>query len=332
MAKLSEFVDDGGIIFTHADIGSNEFNRSVEALCKQMFPRYPLKDLPAEHALYKLNYTINSPRPRIQAVSNGSRLLLVHSPSDLSAAWQTGSLASRKEAFHLGLNLYLYATGKERFRNRLDTAVVFSPTQPPNREIEFARLRYDGNWDPEPRAWERFCRKFQWETGDGLEIKLIGIGDLSVDRFRIAHITGTEPFNPNEAELAALKKYVNDGGTLLIDAVGGSGGFADAENTWIPKLLGEHKLEALPPDDPLFKKTIAMTSDVPANPLRLYALDQLRSPAARFKGAPVGNGRIIFTPLDITSGLLGTNTWGILGYLPEYSETVVRNLVMLSSQ
>ena len=39
----------------------------------------------------------------------------------------------------------------------------------------------------------------------------------------------------------------------------------------------------------------------------------------------LGKGRVIFTPLDVTSGLIGTNTWGILGYTPEYAEAMVTN-------
>ena len=46
----------------------------------------------------------------------------------------------------------------------------------------------------------------------------------------------------------------------------------------------------------------------------------------------LGNGRVIFTPLDYTSGLLGTNTWGILGYLPEYSESLATNVILTTSR
>ena len=38
------------------------------------------------------------------------------------------------------------------------------------------------------------------------------------------------------------------------------GKFADAEHAWLPKLLGAQKLETLPPEDALFKKTVEMTA------------------------------------------------------------------------
>jgi len=60
-------------------------------------------------------------------------------------------------------------------------------------------------------------------------------------------------------------------------------------------------------------------------------LEQLRNDTPRLKFARVGKGRIVFSSVDIVSGLLGTNTWGILGYQPEYSEALVKNWVLTSA-
>jgi hypothetical protein len=157
-------------------MNSDEFNRSIADFAERLFPAYQLTDLPAEHDLYKLGAIVPTPRPRLQGVSNGVRLLMIHSPSDLSAAWQQRAFASRKDAFELGTNIYLYATGKEKFRNRLDTTLVPQPTDQPATSIEMARLHYPGNWDPEPGAWPRIARKFEWET-----VVRLGITALDLD-------------------------------------------------------------------------------------------------------------------------------------------------------
>jgi len=52
-----------------------------------LWPQYPLADLSPEHPVYSLNYKLKT-RPRLQGVSNGSRLLMVHSPIDLAGGWQ----------------------------------------------------------------------------------------------------------------------------------------------------------------------------------------------------------------------------------------------------
>ena len=40
-----------------------------------------------------------------------------------------------------------------------------------------------------------------------------------------------------------------------------------------------------------------------------------------------GRWALVFSPYDITSGLLGTNTWGISGYTPNYAVQFARNLL-----
>lgn len=386
--KLRTFVDNGGILFTHADAGSPEFNAFAGELALKMFPTSTLKPLPTEHAVYTLNYVIDAPRPRLQAVTNGVRLLMVHSPTDLSAAWQTRSTLTRAGEFQLGANIYLYATGKERFRNRLDTPLIpalpaapsppapappapAAPAPPPAPEvIALARLRYAGNWDPEPGAWPRLSRLLEWQTGVRLDLVPVAIEDLApppapaapvapyaspfvaasapapaVGRssahttgrpepnIKVAHLTGTEALDLSDAQLAALQRFVAAGGTLLVESAGGSTSFSEAaESAWLPKLVGRRRLESLPATDPLLRPTLPGTVALPPKMLRLYAMEQLQIETPRLRAATLGRGRVIFSPLDLTSGLLGTNTWGVLGFLPDYSESVARNLVLTAGR
>ena len=41
-----------------------------------------------------------------------------------------------------------------------------------------------------------------------------------------------------------------------------------------------------------------------------------------------GKGHVVVSPLDLTSGLLATNAWGIAGYDAATSQALVRNLLM----
>ena len=81
--NLRTFVRAGGLLFTHADGGSSEFNAFVADLAHRMFPDEPFEDLPPDHPIYSSVYKLK-PRPRLQGVSNGNRLLLVHSPQDIA--------------------------------------------------------------------------------------------------------------------------------------------------------------------------------------------------------------------------------------------------------
>ena len=44
-------------------------------------------------------------------------------------------------------------------------------------------------------------------------------------------------------------------------------------------------------------------------------------------GFTAGEGQVILTTLDVTSGLLHTGTWGINGFDPVYCEAMMQNVV-----
>ena len=37
---------------------------------------------------------------------------------------------------------------------------------------------------------------------------------------------------------------------------------------------------------------------------------------------------VIVTDLDLTTGLLGAHTWGIVGYHPDYARSLVKNIIL----
>src|SRR5437762_3266535 len=90
------------------------------------------------------------------------------------------------------------------------------------------------------------------------------------------------------------------------------------ERDLLPKVFPGAKLAAMDADHPVMKQVAPV--------LRPYAQNVMSKPPA-LRMAKVGEGYVIFTPIDLNSGLLGTNTWGIVGYTPATCEQMVRNLV-----
>jgi len=67
--------------------------------------------------------------------------------------------------------------------------------------------------------------------------------------------------------------------------------------------------------------------------LRPYALAKAGGEMERygFRIVHHGKGVVVFSPLDLTTGMLGANTWGIFGYAPGYAQDFVRNIVLWSA-
>jgi hypothetical protein len=372
--KLRRFVEAGGILFTQQDQGElskdslerlirpagnddptvggllpgqagkrpatkpgeGEFDRFVERLAAQLFPDYKLEDLPPTHPLYSSVYKLE-PKPKLRAVTNGARLLLVHSPADVAKAWQVRDETKDRAQFELGVNLFVYAAGKRDYRNRLDSPYLPDPGKAPLGRVKVARLSYaGGSWSPEPGAWPRFARKFQWETSTGLDAPAIAWKDLRPGAATLAHLTGTSAYKPSAPEIAAMKAYVEAGGVLLIDDTGGSGAFAESLRPALAAAFPEASLRPLPRDHPLLNAVAPGMADLSRPALRLFCLEpQNKARAAAtaqsgltgFEFLRAGKGHVLFTTCDLTSGLFGTNTWGVFGYTPAYAEGFVQNTI-----
>jgi len=346
VAKLRSYVEAGGMIFTNADAddfagdplaklaagggsGQNGFDRYVTTLAAQLFPQYPLQDLPAGHPLYASLYKVPAADvPRLKAVSNGSRLLLVHSPKDLALTWQRRDLKKGLPAFQLGLNLFVYANGKAGYRHRLQSWQVPEPPKPQLGAVPVAQIKYDGNWLPEPGAWPRFGRLMAWKTGTGIELKTVEATKLRFGDAPVAHLTGTAAWKPTPAATAAIKAYVEAGGVLLVDDTGGTGAFASSVETEVIGLLADPRRAPAGETHTLLAGGEPGMANIGKMKLRTWTNE--RGPGPRGAAIHVihaGRGAVVLSYVDLTTGLLGINTWGINGYDPASAEQLVRNVI-----
>lgn len=327
--KLRSYALAGGMIVTHADGGRKPFDAFVSRLARELFPRYELKDLPPNHPIFNIVGKVE-PKPKLRAVSNGSRILMLYSPAELSMAWQARDDKRRANVFNLGLNLFVYATGKRDLRNRLDSPYVPPPPQLEGRgrdPIRVARLKYAGHWDPEPAAWQRFARLFLRRTGTVLEPVTVKWADLTPETAPLAHLTGTALYGPTPAEVAALRTYVEGGGVLLVDNCGGMGAFAGEVKSVLGEAFPRETLDPLRYPHPLLSAGEPGMADLSKPKYRPFAAER-QGGRPGLHGFAAGKGQVLLTTLDVTSGLLHTGTWGIYGYDPTYCESLVQNLAL----
>jgi hypothetical protein len=331
--NLRDFAYGGGLIFTQADHDSVEFTHSVEALCRKIFPDYELTKLPKEHDIYNVDYILKPPVPPLRAINNGSRILLLHSEHDLSGVWQSKASEDQKTAFELGINVFVYASGKNNLLNRLVSPYIPPPPKVHPGTIHVDRLRYPGQWEPEPYAWTRFPRYFAWETDKNLDVATVDLKGLELNNtVRTAFLTGTVRYDFTEAEVAATRAFVEGGGVLVIDACGGQNDFVrSVDDSLLAKAFPEARATPIPPTHPILLPLSDAADDLRTPELRLYTLEKL----GRGVGAKVltfGKGTVIFSPIDLTTGLLGTSSWGILGYEPAYAQATMKNIILWANR
>ena len=325
--KFRRYVQAGGMLYLQADAEAPEFDEFARQFVTRLFPHHPLTDVPPSHDVYHVLYKVE-PQPPLKMVSNGARVLVLYSPNDLSRSWQMRDEKAKQHEFRLGVNLFVSAAGKRELRNRLNSPYVPPLTEPaPQGTTTLARLKYDGGWDPEPGAWSRMSNWFGRTTGTSLTIDTVSLDRLAPESVPVAHLTGTKAYKPTEPELKALRAYVDAGGVVLIDACGGSAAFAESMRNALSQAFPEQRLARLSSRHPLLVPGPPGMEDLRRPRLRRFAVERGATGNPELESFTSGKGAVFLSDLDVTSGLLGTETWGIAGYEPPYAQALVRNLV-----
>jgi hypothetical protein len=129
LSRLRSYLTGGGLLFIDMAEGSpgGAFDRSVRRMAKRLFPRYPLRRLPAKHTLFKSFYLTRRyggrvlHRPYVEGVTRDDRSMILYSMNDHNGAWSRdsfgnwtypvvpGGFSQREHALRFGINLVMYA-------------------------------------------------------------------------------------------------------------------------------------------------------------------------------------------------------------------------------
>jgi len=328
LEKLRTFVLQGGMILSEAACNSASFTLAMRRNYARMFPEYELKRLPADHPIYSLHFDVPLPRRSLWAISNGVRLLAIHAPAELSLAWQLPRSAAGDDAFRLGANIYLYVTDKEILPPRGSARWPVARPFQARETLKVARVKYAGAFDPEPLAWKRFAILMGNRYGVKVDVSdPVEIPRLDATRCPVAAMTGVTAFRLSEAERAGLRRFLQAGGTLIVDAAGGSEAFAAAAVKEFTSLLGADALTTLPVGHPVFDSA---GPEIETVGWRRALRDAGRSKQRALVRAFLVKGRpaVLLCPDDLTAGLVGYGQWGLKGYQPETAFALMRNMVL----
>ncbi len=339
--KLKTYIENGGMVLGNADGGRPAFTEAFKKLGESMFPGYKFRDLPERHPIYTEQQFQRSrwrTRPPVQGLSNGARELMIIIPQvDPARQWQMNDDSRREELFQLPANIFLYAVDKtmqfkgERRLLKENTSIS------PERTISVARIEYDGNWNPEPGGWRRMQAYMRNNRRVALKVEPVKLGSGALAAtYKVAHLTGTESVKFTQEQRDEIKSFVEKGGTLIIDAAGGSAEFRSSIENELAIIFGPDAAKAvsssLKPDSPLYTALGDAARDVQ---YRQYARLELgRLPKdPRFRAIEVG-GRfgVIYSPQDMTVGMVGHPVDGIFGYEPESASKLMAALLTYASQ
>jgi len=340
IAKLRAYVQQGGTILSMTECAGRAFQASIRQVYARMFPEYKIEEIPATHPLYATPYLLKG-MPKLHVVSNGVRPLAIHCDTDLPRSWQLRNTITQAPNFKILANIYMYVTPMGQLRPRTATPWPAPTDTPPQASARVARIRHDGNCDPEPLALVRLQRLMGNEC-------LISLGvagplpatDLPKSKASVAFLSGTKAFTLSEDEVAALKTFTDGGGVLIIDAAGGAKaakdpatqtlktiGFAASADALLEKLYPGVLLKPLSAHDPLLNVPQYKIERTPYRAGTRKRLGMSSKPNLRAIQIE-GDLRVLYSREDLTTGLLGYPGTHVDGYRPEAAYEIVRNVIL----
>ncbi len=339
-AKLREYCESGGLILGNADCESSAFSQSFRKLGTRLFKDYEFRNLPVTHPLYtneQYPRTNWKPAPSVLGLSNGIReMMLLTINSDPGRHWQLQETGRNLADFEFADNVILYAVDKNNLVEKGRTFTVsLDPNIPTTRTIKLARLKFAGNWNPEPGGWRRMVAMLHNRSGINLDISVanLGSGELRDGKAgpKVAVLTGTNTFKLDTAARQEIKNFIEGGGTLIVDAAGGDSDFAAAAEGELSEILGHEAAKQLkvplPLTDPIYNLPGGTIKEFAYRPYARISIGSMHGPL--IAAVTMGNRpSVYYSRWDLSAGMVGQPTDGITGYEPAVATAIMNNLVI----
>jgi len=344
--RLKRYLDLGGLLVTNADAANPRFTDAIKTLGRLMYPRYEWRALPPDHFAYTLSAPVGQ-GGALEALSNGVRELIIHCPQrDVGGALQINDVNRRRDDFSMLSNVYYYASERGLTTPRLNRKLLLSEeqvmggVQPAGGAnllpVTVARAVYESNWNPEPAADELLTLRLRSSRGLDLtivEAPLENLNDSPAVSAALLLVRGTAEHTFTEPQAAALKDYVERGGTVLFENVGGVSAFGRGAEEFVESFMPGGRFRRPTRHSIITGAGLDGGVDCSNVAYRLYSLERFggREPRPRLRALHEDGReddlRFIVSREDVSHALLGQPCWGVSGYTTDDAANLLGNLI-----
>ncbi len=345
--KLREYTLRGGLmIFVPVGRNTKPFVESAKKALPELYkaqraeapkskPYYTLQEQTDRSPIYQGYVKIDSGANQVPAwaISDGSRLIAIVLGEDITASWQKRDFLRDQVNHPLGLNLMMYGIGGNY--NLMRMRPIFDPPPgKPKHTVKVGWLKHDGNWNTQPYAMESLSRKTEVENRVRIaHTPIEGVDSKKVNSMDIIWVIGTDRFTLSQKQIDALRSYVDKGGVIFFNAIGGSRDFARAAEKNIEKILegknmSERAVSATSPlmtgkagdfrgpkiIDPQRASEFLRLFSTPPDPLTVYSRGE--------------NPSVILAPYGIHDTIDGHVAADAVSYLPDSARAFGANIVL----
>jgi len=328
LERIKRYIDLGGTLVTVADGGDRSFTNSVRRTFEQLYP-YRFQQVAADDPLFDIVYPLRG--ANVLALNNGVRHLVIHIPSDYSWIFQSEQQRD-PTPWHLMGNIFQYAVERTQPRAKLERHLV-EGTGGGGPAVHIGRARYDGNWDPEPLAWERLAAFATGEDKLTPVIHELDLADLGQAEVSMVHVVGAGAVEFTAEQVDAVRDFAQGGGVILFEAAGGDAAFTESVLQLLNRAFPDRRVRRLGGyADLITGNGLPGGYDNTRVDYRVFYKQKL-GPAARpafqavlFDDQP----RVLLSAEDLSQALLGQPVWGVFGYDTESARKLMINIALWS--
>ena len=340
--KLREFAEDGGLILGNADCVSPGFSKSFIESGRQAVPQVRVpRTAPQPPHLHRRELQARSSgrtKPRLTGLSNGVRELMLLVPDADPSKELAGPLRRHPalDIYQFGFDIFQYTGGSLNFTaTRPDPYIVHARPQA-SRCRKTARSSSSG-WPSMKTPTPSRAAGDGWPTSSTTRPRSTSCSSRpsSATASSKAPRSPTSPAPPASSSTPRRRRscedFVDDGGTLIVDAAGGSTDFADSAEKALAAIFGGRPGDfgaILPPTTHVYRLNGAKIEQFD---YRRYCRGKLNGHlnVPRIRGLEEGDRiQVFYSSEDLSAGLVGQPTDGILGYDSDTATNLMRNMVL----
>jgi hypothetical protein len=326
IAKIRQYLMDGGTWIVHSSCGRPEFNDSFRREIQRIFPDRELLPIPGDHPIYNSFYPIDEMRVRkgkepwktipvgagiLETINIGTRAAVIFSPIDLSCGWNAdtnpiegGILYNQEDALKLGSNIVTYCLAEYQYGRFFDHQKIYHQAADATRDqLVLGQIVHNGDWDPTPHGVPNLLKTMDQTTTLHVQFKRVPVDPAKADifSFPVLYMSGQRDFAFSPEARSRLRKYLDQGGTLIVDDVIGSSEFDKAFRREIKEIYKDHDLGLLPADHPIFN-LVYDTRSVHLSPMAAELIGTSEIPP-RLEAIQIdGQLPVIYSRLSLSAG------------------------------
>lgn len=347
---LNNYLNHGGLLVINPQ-GKRAVRKGLEAYAAEHWPGATLRQIDEDHPLLTLvNQVQAGPGDRPWVLSQGARDLVVLLPERWGVNFKK-LLSKEGVQTDILANLFAAYTQRGQMPARLVTRYI-EPPDNAERPFRVVRAVLDSSSDavPEPKAWAAFSGPLHALTDRSMEIFAEPLAALAPGQADLVHLAGVGHRELTADELSALKAYVQGGGLVLVETLGGLGGtddsgvsaggnaqrvmqFSRSVARQIKRDWGQ-VVRPLKSQDPVLTGQGLGQGAAAVEAAVWRSFTRLRfnySTRPRLTGVSLGEARVIFSHEDLSLGVMDLLHDRVHGYDSKTARQLLINMLWLGS-